>query len=301
MEKQMENSVVAWIDGEPECEWNGVEYYNHPCMIHILANKELFNRDGIDVVWNTYTEEENAIEREMANQWKTNWWDLQEERNGYEKKYEADADGRYDCKIFYTDEENAIEREMANQWKTNWWDLQEERNGYEKKYEADADGRYDCKIFYTDLDGSYFFYEIPDFVVDQTKPSVSVEKIGRENTGEEEYLLEIEECNFSSEKTNVYETKNVGEKKEWKKVNTSWYRIGDKVLTQIKLDDQCVDELIIQSEDLAGNQTEYRKELRIEGEKTGKEENVDSFWAAMIVLAGFFFLTVYTGLRKIFL
>ena len=254
MEKQMENSVVAWIDGEPECEWNGVEYYNHPCMIHILANKELFNRDGIDVVWNTYTEEENAIEREMANQ-----------------------------------------------WKTNWWDLQEERNGYEKKYEADADGRYDCKIFYTDLDGSYFFYEIPDFVVDQTKPSVSVEKIGGENTGEKEYLLEIEECNFSPEKTNVYETKNVDGKKEWKKVNTSWYRIGDKVLTQIKLDDQCADELIIQSEDLAGNQTEYRKELRIEGEKTGKEENVDSFWAAMIVLVGFFFLTVYTGLRKIFL
>ena len=252
MEKEQENEIVVWLDREPQQTQDGVEYYNAPCMVHIRVQDEKFNRDGILVTWDTKTEVENAIEKQMANQWKENWWICEEETGAYEKEYLADQDGRYYCSVEYT-------------------------NGK----------------------GQVFLKKGPHFVVDQTKPNMSVEKIGRENGEEQEFLLEVEECNFSQDRTSVSVKERTNGREEWKTMDPSWVRVGDSALSQIHATGENVEGIFIQSEDLSGNKGEYYysvPEMKMDG-----EGEVGLFFSSMVVLFCFFLLTVFTGVRKIFL
>lgn len=249
------NPIMICFDREPERIRNGTEYYDGPCIVHVCLDGENgggFNKDGIEVVWETDTQSENAIERKEANRWEANWWTYQKETGMYVKDYLADQDGTYRCVLTYTDQGGHMVRQ-----------------------------------------------EETPFVVDQTAPKISAETIKTESGNAHTILVEVEEYSFSREQTHIYGKKNVNGDETWQEMDTSWFLIGEKALTQVKIDRKEMDEFWVKAEDLAGNQAEYHQ--KVEAEPSGQREDASGmFFAALTVLACFFLLTLFTGVRKIF-
>ena len=246
-----ENGIRVCFDRESDCIWNGVEYYNTPCITRICVNEKVLNRDQVQAIWNNETINENSIDRQMANQWKENWW-------------------IYDNKT----------------------------GTYEKEYHADQDGKYHCSVEYTNGNGETISLKSFSFVVDQTKPEILVEKIGREEGKESEFLLEVKDGNFSRAKTRVYIREWINGKETWNPVEVFWVQVGDTALSQLQLSWENLLGFIIQSEDLAGNKAEYYKEIK--NMKKNETDTLEYLSVSMITLLFFFLLTVFTGLRKIF-
>ncbi len=249
------NPIAMYYDREPERIWDGTEYYNGPCTVRVCLDGEMgggFNRDGMEVAWETDTRAENAIERKEANPWAANWWTYHKETGMYENDYLADQDGTYRCTLTYTDPE-----------------------------------------------GHVFRREGTPFVVDQTAPHISAESIKTESGNVHTILVEVEEYSFSREHTHIYGKRYEDGAGEWQEIEVSWFLVGEKALAQVTMDQNEMEELWVKAEDWAGNQAEYRQEVG--AEPMGQEDASGTFFAALAVLACFFFLTVFTGVRKIFL
>lgn len=196
---------------------------------------------------------------------------------------------------------NAIERGEANPWTANWWKFQEETGVYEKEYTADRDGRYHCRVGYREENGEIMNYEDMPFVVDQTKPEISVESMGKGDALSEDLLIEVKEENFSEEQTFLFGRRDAGDEEGWREIEASWVRIGESALTQVRVNREEVEELRVVTEDLAGNQAECHMEMGSDGRAACGSKSPETLYAALAVLVCFFLLTVFTGVRKIFL
>lgn len=193
-----------------------------------------------------------------------------------------------------TDGDGAIERGQANPWEANRWRYEEETGTYVKEYTADEDGVYCFFVSFRDLDGEARRYGGTPFVVDQTAPQISAERAGAGT----DILVEVQDLCLDQEQTRLYGKKKGGGS-VWEELDVTWFQTGDRAVAQVRLDGEETEEIWLKAADLAGNRSEYR--LASGAVSAKREQAGGMFFAALIVLACMFLLTVFTGARKIFL